>query len=51
MTIDANNVDDALWDDVRKHFNEGEVIELIAAIGLFNYFNRYNQVLKMEPSR
>jgi alkylhydroperoxidase family enzyme len=50
MTIDASNVDDALWSDVRKHFDEGEVIELLAAIGLFNYFNRFNEVLRMEPS-
>jgi alkylhydroperoxidase family enzyme len=50
MTIDANNVDDALWADVRKHFDEGEVIELLATIGLFNYFNRFNEVLRMEPS-
>jgi len=50
MTIDANNVDDAIWADVRKHFEEGEVIELLAAIGLFNYFNRFNEVLRMEPS-
>jgi alkylhydroperoxidase family enzyme len=32
MTIDPNNVDDALLADVRKHFDEGEVVELLAAI-------------------
>jgi alkylhydroperoxidase family enzyme len=50
MTLDAHCVDDALWAEVRKHFDEGEVIELLAAIGLFNYFNRFNEVLKMQPS-
>jgi alkylhydroperoxidase family enzyme len=51
MTLDANGVDDALWAEVRKHFDEGEVIELLAAIGLFNYFNRFNDALKMQPTR
>jgi alkylhydroperoxidase family enzyme len=50
MTADAHNVDDALWDDLRRHFDEGEVIELGSAIGLFNYFNRFNNALCMEPT-
>lgn len=51
MTLDSNGVDDAQWDDVRRHFDEGEVIEVLAAIGLFNYFNRFNNVLQMEPTK
>ena len=26
-------------------------MELLAAIGLFNYFNRFNDLLEMEPTR
>ncbi len=51
MTLDPHGVDDAQWNDIRKHFDEGEVIELLAAIGLFNYFNRFNDVLQMEPTK
>ena len=51
MTIDPHGVDDAQWADVRRHFDEGEVIELLAAVGLFNYFNRFNDVLQMEPTK
>lgn len=51
MTRDAHNVDDAQWAELRKHFDEGEIIELAAAIGLFNYFNRFNDALKMEPTK
>jgi alkylhydroperoxidase family enzyme len=36
---------------LRSHYSEGEIIELAAAIGLFNYFNRFNDVLKMEPTK
>lgn len=51
MTRDSHTVDDELWAELRRHFNEGEVIELAAAIGLFNYFNRFNDALRMEPTK
>ena len=51
MTRESNGVDEALWADVRRHFDEGEVVELAAVIGLFNYFNRFNNALEMEPTK
>ena len=51
MTRDAHKVDDAQWAELRNHFEEGEIIELAAAIGLFNYFNRFNDALRMEPTK
>ena len=35
---------------LQQHYTEGEIIELLAAIGLFNYFNRFNNLLDMEPT-
>ena len=51
MTHDAHTVDDAMWSELRQHFDEGEIVELAAAIGLFNYFNRFNDALRMEPTK
>jgi len=51
VTRDAHTVDDEFWAELRLHFDEGEIIELLAAIGLFNYFNRFNDALRMEPTR
>lgn len=51
MTLDSNNVPDALFDELRSHYDEGEIVELMAAIGLFNYFNRFNNALQIEPTR
>jgi alkylhydroperoxidase family enzyme len=51
MTRNPQSFDDEHWNDLRKHFDEGQVIELVAAIGLFNYFNRVNDVLRMEPTK
>ncbi len=46
-----SGVDDAFWNELRKYYDEGEIIELLAAIGLFNYFNRFNNALHMEPTK
>ena len=51
MTRDAHSVDDTLSTELRQHFDEGEIIELTSAIGLFNYFNRVNDALQMEPTK
>ena len=51
MTRDAHTVDDELWVELRKYFDEGEIVELAAAVGLFNYFNRFNESLRMEPTK
>lgn len=50
VTHDAHTVNDKLFGELRQHFDEGEIIELLAAIGLFNYFNRFNDALTMEPT-
>ena len=51
MTLDANRIPDDEFDRLREHFDEGEIVELMAAIGLFNYFNRFNNALQMEPTQ
>ncbi len=50
-TLDPHSIDDELWAELRRHFDEGEIVELASAIGLFNYFNRVNDALKMEPTK
>ena len=51
MTLDAHGYSDADFTRLRSFFSEGEVVELMAAIGLFNYFNRFNDLLQMEPTQ
>jgi uncharacterized peroxidase-related enzyme len=51
MTLDAHSYSDADFARLRSFYSEGEVVELMAAIGLFNYFNRFNDVLQMEPTQ
>ena len=51
MTLDANHISDEFFDHLREFYDEGEVVELMASIGLFNYFNRFNNALQIEPTR
>lgn len=51
MTRDAKRVDDALWNDLKEHYTDSEIVELAAVIGLFNYFNRFNDALHVEITR
>lgn len=51
LTLDSNGVPESLFAELRNHFNEGEIVEIAAVAGLFNYFNRFNNALQTEPTR
>jgi alkylhydroperoxidase family enzyme len=51
LTRDSNHVPDALFAELRRHFDEGQIVEVAAVAGIFNYFNRFNNALQMEPTR
>jgi uncharacterized peroxidase-related enzyme len=51
VTRCANAVSDELFAELRSFYSEGEIVELLCAIGLFNYFNRFNNALKMESTK
>src|SRR5579871_1512903 len=51
VTRDAHTLDDEQFRELRTYYSEGEIVELLCAIGLFNYFNRFNDALRMEPTR
>src|SRR4051794_31988888 len=51
LTRNDGPLNDAELADLKAHFTEGEIVELMAASGLFNYFNRFNNLLAMEPTQ
>jgi uncharacterized peroxidase-related enzyme len=51
VTRDAHSLTDAQFAELRSFYSEGEIVELLCAIGLFNYFNRFNNALQMEPTK
>lgn len=48
MTEGDGHVPDALFDELRLHFDEPQIVEIATVIGLFNYFNRFNNAFKMD---
>ena len=51
VTLDAHAVSDEQFAELRAFYSEGEIVELLCAIGLFNYFNRFNNALQMQPTK
>ena len=49
MTTSGRDVDEALWDELQMHFDDGEIVELASVVGLFNFFNRYADALRILP--
>ncbi|TAF31798.1 MAG: carboxymuconolactone decarboxylase family protein [Cytophagales bacterium] len=43
-----NEVTDQFADNLRKHWDEGEIVELLAVIALFGYLNRWNDSMGTE---
>jgi uncharacterized peroxidase-related enzyme len=51
VTRNAHAVTDEQFAELRSFYLEGEIVELLCAIGLFNYFNRFNDALAMESTK
>jgi alkylhydroperoxidase family enzyme len=51
LTWDPTGLARRLWDDLRRHYSDEQIIEIICSIGLFNYFNRLNNALEIEVTR
>ncbi len=50
LAVDHQKVDDDLWAEVRAHFSEAEVIELVAHTTLYIGFGRFNEIVGLDPS-
>lgn len=48
MTTSAREVDEELWDELQMYFDDGELVEITSVIGLFNFFNRFADVLHIR---
>ena len=47
----GHSVSDADYQALAKHWDDGEIIELTLVIGLFSYFNRFNDALRIEITK
>lgn len=43
-----NTVEARHFDELKKHFDEAEIVEIVGAIALFGYLNRWNDTMATE---
>jgi alkylhydroperoxidase family enzyme len=48
---DGHLVTDSLYEELAAHWDEGEIIEITMVIGLFAYFNRVNDALRVDITK
>jgi alkylhydroperoxidase family enzyme len=48
MTITGERVGDELWERLRRHFSEAQMVELTAAVALENFRSKFNVPLGIE---
>ena len=48
ITITGERVDDSLFERLKAHFSEAQIVELTAAIALENFRSKFNPTLGVE---
>ena len=48
MTLNTAKADDAAWNEVRRLFNDAEIVEISLACAMFNMINRLNDSFRTE---
>ena len=48
LTKHPQGVSDAVWADLRKHWDERQAVEIVAVAAMFNSFNRFNNALQVD---
>ena len=48
MTLNTAKRDDAVWNEMRRLFNDAEIVEVSLACAMFNMINRLNDSFRTE---
>jgi len=49
--VSGHLVTDELYAKLRAAWDEGQIVEITLVIGMTEYFNRFNDSLRVEPTR
>jgi len=47
----GHEVSDALYGRLRQSWDAGQIVEITLVIGMTEYFNRFNDSLRVEPTK
>ena len=48
-TEHAYNIDPEIFQEMKKHFTDKQIVEITSTVGLFNFINRFNDSLGVLP--
>ena len=48
-TNHAYNIKPEIIENIKKHFNDAQIVEISSVVGLFNFINRFNDSLGVLP--
>lgn len=51
MTTDRGDIPTRAYQALASHWSPAQIVEIIAVIGLFNYFNRFAIALDIPPTK
>jgi alkylhydroperoxidase family enzyme len=51
VAVSGHAVTDELYAALAAHWDPGEIVEITSVIGLFSYFNRFNNALRVEVTK
>jgi alkylhydroperoxidase family enzyme len=51
VAASGHAVTDAAHAELARHWGESEIVEITLVAGLFSYFNRFNDALRVEVTR
>lgn len=49
LITDPSSVSDAAFEELKRHFSEGEIVELCFFVGFYNLLHRFNAAIDLEP--
>lgn len=50
MGRDAHRVTEKVFDEMRKHYSDPEILEITCVVGLASYWNRFTTALRIDLS-
>lgn len=51
MTTGGGRLSEATYQALAAAWTEAQIVEIVAVIGLFNYFNRFANALQIPPTK
>jgi alkylhydroperoxidase family enzyme len=48
--VSPESVTDAMFDELKKHFSEAEIVEMLFMTGYYNLLHRFNTAIDLDPT-